>query len=226
MTQVLVVLSGCGVFDGAEIHESVLTLLHLDRHNAEITIAAPDIQQAHVVNHQTSEEMAGETRSVRVEAARIARGPVMDLADVSGDAFDAVIFPGGFGAAKNLCNFATKGAACEVNPDVKRVLTEAHNAGKPIGLICISPAIGAKVFTGATVTIGTDESTANAIEQMGAKHEPKKTEEICVDEANRLVTTPAYMTAQRITEADAGIGKLVERVLTMAAERTPAGAVG
>ena len=223
MSNVLVVLSGCGVYDGAEIHESVLTLLHLDRHNAEVTIAAPDVPQMHVMNHQIGEE-ASEQRNVQTEAARIARGPVIDLADVSGDAFDAVIFPGGFGAAKNLCNFATKGAACEVNPDVERVLTEAHNAGKPIGLICISPAIGAKVFKGATVTIGTDESTANALEQMGAKHEPHKTEEICVDESNRLVTTPAYMTAARITEADEGIGKLVERVLAMVAEPTAAAA--
>lgn len=217
---VLVILSGCGVMDGSEIHESVITLLHLDRRNAKVTFAAPDVPQLHVVNHLTGKPVP-ETRNVRVESARIARGSVLDLAKVHADQFDAVIFPGGFGAAKNLCTFATQGADCEVNPHVARVLREAHDAGKPIGLICISPALGAKVFTGCTVTIGTDASTADAIEKMGSHHQNRATSDICVDEENRIVSTPAYMSAQRISQVDEGIGKLVDRVVAMAAQPVP-----
>jgi enhancing lycopene biosynthesis protein 2 len=221
MNNVLVILSGCGVFDGSEIHESVITLLHLDRHGAKVTFAAPDVNQMHVVNHLTGDEMK-ETRNVRVESARIARGEVKNLAEVKGSNFDAVIFPGGFGAAKNLCNFAVKGAECEVNPEVERVLREAHDAAKVIGLICISPTIGAKVFPGSTVTIGTDTKTASAIESMGSKHQDRPTEEICVDEDNRIVSTPAYMSAQRVHQVYEGIGKLVDKVLELA--RKPAAA--
>ncbi len=219
---VLVILSGCGVMDGSEIHESVITLLHLDRNNAKVTFAAPDVPQAHVVNHLTGKPTE-EARNVRVESARIARGAVEDLAKVHGDRFDAVILPGGFGAAKNLCNFAVAGADCTVNPDVARVLREAHEAGKPVGLICISPTIGAKVFTGSTVTIGVDTSTATAIVKMGSHHQNRATNEICVDEENRIVSTPAYMSAQRIGQVYEGIGKLVDRVVQMA--RQPAAAV-
>jgi enhancing lycopene biosynthesis protein 2 len=213
--KVLVILSGCGVMDGSEIHESVCTLLHLDRHNASVTFAAPDVEQMHVVNHLTGKPTS-ETRNVRVESARIARGAVKDLAQVRGEEFDAVILPGGYGAAKNLCSFAIDGADCQVHPEVARVLSEAHTAGKPIGLICISPAIGAKVFPGSTVTIGTDASTAAAIQKMGSHHQNAPTTEICVDQANRIVSTPAYMSAQRITQVYEGIGKLVDRVMQMA----------
>jgi len=221
MSNVLVILSGCGVFDGAEIHEAVSTLLHLDRHDATVTFAAPDCPQAQVVNHLNAQPME-EQRNVRVEAARIARGPVEDLAGVKGDAFDAVILPGGFGAAANLSTFATQGADCQVHDEVARVLREAHEAGRPIGFICISPSIAARLFPGATVTIGNDRDTAAALESMGAHHQDQPTEDICVDEGNRIVTTPAYMTAERIGQVYEGIGKLVDRVLAMAA--TPASA--
>lgn len=220
---VLVILSGCGVMDGSEIHESVITLIHLDRRNAKVTFAAPDMPQMHVVNHLLGKPSPNETRNVRAESARIARGNVLDVATVRGDQFDAVVLPGGYGAAKNLCTFATMGADCEVNPQVARVLREAHDAGKPIGLICISPALGAKVFSGCTVTIGTDVSTADAIEKMGSRHQKRATNEICIDEENRIISTPAYMSAQRITEVYEGIGKLIDRVLAMAAQpATPA----
>jgi enhancing lycopene biosynthesis protein 2 len=222
MSDVLLILSGCGVMDGSEIHESVCTLLHLDRHGAKVTFAAPDVPQMHVVNHLTGKP-SGETRNVRVESARIARGPVQDLAETRGDRFDAVILPGGYGAAKNLCSFATDGAECDVNPEVARVLGEARNAGKVIGLICISPTIGAKVFPGATVTIGTDAATAAAIRKMGSKHQNRATNEICVDEDHRIVSTPAYMSAQRISQVYEGIGKLVDRVMQMAKQETVAG---
>lgn len=213
MPNVLVILSGCGVMDGSEIHEAVCTLVHLDRADAKVTMTAPNVQQMHVVNHMTGQPTQ-ESRNVLVESARIARGKVEDLAKVRGDQFDAVILPGGYGAAKNLCNFATANDQCEVNPQVARVLREAHDAGKVIGLICIAPVIGAKLF-GSTVTIGTDPGTAQAIDKMGGKHESRRTEEICVDEEHRIVSTPAYMSAQRIGQVFEGIGQLVARVLQL-----------
>lgn len=221
MANVLVILSGCGVMDGSEIHEAVSALVHLDRHHATVTIAAPDIDQAHVINHHTGQPMDG-SRNVRIEAARIARGPVQDLAEVKGGAFDAVVLPGGFGAAKNLCSFATDGADCSVNGEVERVLREAKDAGAVLGFICISPVIAAKVFDGAEVTIGTDASTAGAIEQMGGRHVDRPTEDIHVDSANRIVSTPAYMSAERIGEVFTGIGRLVDEVMSLT--RTTAGA--
>jgi enhancing lycopene biosynthesis protein 2 len=231
MANVLLILSGCGVYDGSEIHESVITLQHLDRHGVAVTFAAPDVPQMHVINHLTGQPM-NETRNVRVESARIARGDVEDLAKVAGDRFDAVILPGGYGAAKNLCSFATRGAECDVHPEVARVLREAHEAGRPIGLICISPTIGAKVFGNSAqpplVTIGTDAETAGAIEAMGGRHQPRPTEEVCIDEANAIVSTPAYMSATRIHQVYEGIGRLVDSVLSMARKRaaTPPAAAG
>ena len=220
MADVLLILSGCGVLDGSEIHESVSTLLHLDRHDANVTFAAPDVDQMHVVNHQTGEPV-DETRNVRIESARIARGPVESLRDIRGHRFDAVILPGGYGAAKNLCTFATESDNCRVDPEVARVLTEAHAAGKAIGLICISPTIGAKLFEGCNLTIGTDQATAAAIEKMGGRHHERATEELCVDEDHRIVSTPAYMSAQRIGQVYEGIGRLVDKVLELASQPAP-----
>ncbi len=220
MADVLLILSGCGVLDGSEIHESVSTLLHLDRHDANVTFAAPDVDQMHVVNHQTGEPV-DETRNVRIESARIARGPVESLRDIHGHRFDAVILPGGFGAAKNLCTFATESENCRVDPDVARVLNEARAAGKAIGLICISPTIGARLFKGCNLTIGTDEATAAAIEKMGCRHHERATEELCVDEDHRIVSTPAYMSAQRIGQVYEGIGRLVDKVLELASQPAP-----
>ncbi|UCD75585.1 MAG: isoprenoid biosynthesis glyoxalase ElbB [Phycisphaerales bacterium] len=214
MPHVLVILSGCGVYDGSEIHEAVSTLLHLDRHGVKVTIAAPDVDQAQVVNHLSGEQVA-EKRNVRIEAARIARGAAEDLATVSGSEFDAVILPGGFGAATNLCDFAVSGSGCQVNAEVKRVLEEAHHAGRPLGFICIAPTIAARLFPGTSLTIGSDEATAAAIEKMGARHAKRLTEEVCVDESNRIATTPAYMTAQGIGEVHRGIGNLVDQLLGM-----------
>ena len=214
LPKVGVVLSGCGVYDGAEIHESVITLLALDRAGAEIVMMAPNIPQMHVVNHLTGNEAKDETRNVLVESARIARGNVKDMKDVKGADLDALIFPGGFGAAKNLSNFATKGTAMDVNPEVDRLFKEMFGK-KPMGLICIAPAIGAKSGEGCTLTIGTDKDTAAALEALGAKHVDKPVTDIVVDEKNKIVTTPAYMLGQRISEVATGIEKLVGQVLKM-----------
>lgn len=217
--KVAVILSGCGVYDGAEIHESVLTLLRLDQRGAEVQCFAPDIPQHHVVNHLTGEETQ-ETRNVLVESARIARGAIKDIREADVNEFDALIVPGGFGAAKNLSDLATQGAACRVESQLLTLAEAFAVAGKPVGLICISPALAAKIYgPGVTCTIGNDPDTAAAITKMGGLHEECEVTEIVEDTARKLVTTPAYMVAKSISEAAAGINKLVDRVLELTQEQ-------
>jgi len=217
MKKVGVVLSGCGVMDGSEIHESVLTLLAIDRASAEAVCVAPNIKQLHVVNHLTSQPEEGEVRNVLNESARIARGKVRDIAHVKVEEIDALIFPGGYGAAKNLCTFANEAEKCEVNPDVEKLVRAMHAAGKPIGFICIAPAICAKILgdRGVKLTVGNDKSTVQKLTAMGAKHENSAVSEIVIDEKNRVVSTAAYMLARRISEAAGGIESLVNAVLKM-----------
>jgi len=212
-----VLLSGCGVYDGAEIHEAVLTLLALDRAGADIVCMAPDVAQMHVINHLTGEE-SGETRNVLVESARIARGAIRNLKDVSAADLDGLIIPGGFGAAKNLSDFAVKGAQAEVNPEVKRIISEMSAAGKPVGAICIAPATLTRAIAERhpEVTIGNDVGTAAAIDSMGGRHQACTVDTIHVDEANRIVTTPAYMLGPGIKDVAVGIEKLVTQVMAMA----------
>ena len=212
---IAVVLSGCGVYDGTEIHESVITLLRLSQRGAHVQCFAPNIAQLHVINHLTGEEMP-ESRNVLVESARIARGEIKDIREAKVDDFDALIVPGGFGAAKNLSSFATEGAACSVQPDVLALAEAFAEAGKPIGLMCISPAIAAKIYgPGVICTIGKDADTAAAIEKMGGTHQECEVSDIVEDKARKLVSTPAYMLAQSISEAASGINKMVDRVLEL-----------
>ncbi len=218
MAKVGVILSGCGVYDGSEIHEAVITLLALDRAGAEVLMMAPNVEQQ-VVNHLTGDTVAGATRNVLEESARIARGNIMDIAKVTADDFDALFLPGGFGAAKNLCDFAFKGPDCSVNPDVERLLKATVAADKPLAAVCIAPALLAKVLgkdlPGVKVTIGSDEGTAGAINTMGAAHISCPVTEFIVDEKNRIITSPAYMLAGRISEAAAGIEKSVDALMNM-----------
>jgi len=213
-----VILSGCGVYDGAEIHETVVTLLALDRHGAEAVMCAPDIPQMHVVNHLTGEVEEGAERNVLVESARIARGAVRDVKTVEADELDGLILPGGFGAAKNLCDFAVKGADCSVDPGVKDLVRAVHAQGKPVAAVCIAPALIAKVLgdEGPELTIGNDADTAGALETMGAAHVACPVTEFVVDHERKLVSSPAYMLAQSISEAAEGIEKTVEKLLEMA----------
>ena len=217
MARIGVLLSGCGVFDGAEIHESVLTMLALDRAGAEIICMAPNVEQHHVINHLTQEETA-EKRNVLVESARIARGEIKDIEEVTGADLDGLILPGGFGAAKNLSDFAFKGADSTVQPEVKRILQEMSAANKPIGAICISPAPLAKALADKKpeVTIGNDQATAEAIENMGGKHKSCTVDMIHVDAGNSVVSTPAYMLGPGIKEVAVGIEKLVNKVVELA----------
>jgi enhancing lycopene biosynthesis protein 2 len=211
-----VLLSGCGVFDGAEIHEAVLTLLFLDRAGASVRCMAPDMDQLHVINHLTQQE-ADETRNVLVESARIARGEIVDVAGIHASDIDALIIPGGFGAAKNLSDFAVTGPDCQIHPEVQRLLDEMMNSAKPVGALCIAPATLVRAIGDRSpqVTIGNDSGTAAAIETMGGGHADCLVSEICVDETNRIVTTPAYMLGPGIKEVAVGIEKLVDKVLSL-----------
>ena len=211
-----VVLSGCGVRDGSEIHEAVLTLLAIDRNDAEAVCMAPNIEVPET-NHLTMQE-TGARRNVLVESARIARGKIRDIKDVRAADLDAVIFPGGFGAAKNLCNFAEKGAAATIQPDVARLLKEMAAAKKPIGAICIAPVVIAATLGkeyAPQVTIGTDAGTAAAIAETGSLHQECPVSEFVVDKKNKIVSTPAYMLAEHISEAAEGIEKAVKAVIDL-----------
>ena len=217
MVKVAVCLSGCGVFDGSEIHEAVLTLLALSRAQAEVLFCAPNMAQMHVIDHQHGVVMPDESRQVMVESARIARGPVHDIKELSTQDFDALILPGGSGAAKNLCDFAIHGAAATGHPAVMKLLRACLEDGKPIGLICIAPMVMATAMRGTPnsleLTIGTDEATNAALEAMGAQPRLHAVNEIHVDFERKVVSTPAYMLANSIAEVAVGIDKLVAKVL-------------
>ena len=212
-----VVLSGCGFQDGAEIHESVLSLLALDRAGAEVSCFAPDMAQAQVVNHLSGEAVPGESRNVLVESARIARGEIRDVAEARVEELDALVLPGGFGAALNLSTFATAGPDAEIQSDVAALVRGMHAAKKPIAAICIAPGLVAKALgdSAPTLTIGNDEGTAQAIEGCGAKHQDCPVEEFVIDRENRIVSTPAYMLGPGIKDVAAGIERTIEAVLEL-----------
>lgn len=217
-----VILSGCGFQDGAEVHESVLTLLAIDRAGAEAVCFAPDIDQAKVVDHLTGEE-TDETRNVLRESARIARGDIADVRTADAESLDALILPGGFGAALNLSNFAVVGPDADVDEGVANLVRAVHAAKKPIGAICIAPAVIAKVLGGdgaPTLTIGNDEGTAGALEACGAKHETCPVEGFVVDRDTRIVSTPAYMLGPGIKDVAAGIEQCVAEVIKLAQPAT------
>ncbi|MGL4517353.1 MAG: isoprenoid biosynthesis glyoxalase ElbB [Shewanella sp.] len=217
MKKIAVLLSGCGVFDGTEIHEAVLTLLSLSKAGASYQCFAPDMTQLHVVNHLTGEVDTSQTRSVLVESARIARGDIKPTTALDVSQFAGLVIPGGFGAAKNLCNFAINGSECEVNPAVSEFIHAFIAANKPVGFICIAPVMIPRLYgQGACGTIGHDADTAAAFNLMGGCHQSANVHEIVVDEANKIVSTPAYMLAGNIAEAYSGIEKLVVKVLELA----------
>lgn len=214
--KVAVVLSGCGYLDGAEIQESVFTLYFLDRAGVEFSCFAPDIPQMHVVNHLTGTP-TDEERNVLVESARIARGDIRDLSQAKMSDFDALVLPGGFGAAKNLSEFATKGPEAEVDEDLVRLVKEAVESRKPIAAICISPAVLAaalkRIGASAKLTIGNDAGTAQAIESLGSQHEDCPVEQAVVDEANKIVSTPAYMLGPGPKGVGAGIEAAIAKLV-------------
>ncbi|MNN53035.1 Enhancing lycopene biosynthesis protein 2 [compost metagenome] len=194
----------------------MLALLRLSQRGAQVQCFAPDIPQHHVINHLTGAESA-ESRNVLVESARIARGQIRDVRELQAADFDALILPGGFGAAKNLSDFALRGASCAVQADVLAAARGFAAAHKPIGLICIAPAMAARIYgAGVQCTIGHDPETAAKLVDMGAEHIDCPVDDIVVDAQRKLVTTPAYMLAKSLAEAASGINKLVDRVLELA----------
>jgi enhancing lycopene biosynthesis protein 2 len=214
MKKIAVVLAGNGVYDGSEIHETTLTLLAIARNEAHYQCFAPNIDQAHVVNHLTGEEMP-EKRNVLVESARIARGNIKPLSEYKAKDFDAIIFPGGFGAAKNLCTFAFDGVDCKVNSEVEKAVRATIAEEKPVGALCISPVFIAKILGDVKVTIGQDEATIEAIENLGGTHEKTTHGQIVVDEKYKVITTPCYMLNATIDQIADGAENVVKKILEM-----------
>ncbi|HOY31513.1 MAG TPA: isoprenoid biosynthesis glyoxalase ElbB [Bacteroidales bacterium] len=212
MKKFAVILAGCGSLDGAEIHEAVMTLLAIDKLGASYTVFAPDINQYHVINHYNKRPM-DETRNILVEAARIARGNILPLSKFNASDFDALVLPGGFGVAKNLCTYAFDGEGMKVNPEVEAALKAVKSQKKPIGALCIAPVILAKVFGNVTLTIGKDEATEKNIQALGAKNIRSGHGDVVVDEKNMLFSTPCYMLDARISHIAEGAENLIKAML-------------
>eukprot|EP01090_Pellita_catalonica_P021296 TRINITY_DN7935_c0_g1_i1.p1 TRINITY_DN7935_c0_g1~~TRINITY_DN7935_c0_g1_i1.p1 ORF type:complete len:241 (-),score=24.46 TRINITY_DN7935_c0_g1_i1:17-739(-) len=209
--KVALVLSGCGVNDGSEIHEATSFLIHLSAQNAEVECFAPDVLLT-AIDHITGEEQ-GIQRDVLIESARISRGQITDLAQFNANKFDALCFPGGYGAAKNLCSFAFDGTNCTINTDVERAIQSFHNLKKPIAFACISPVLAALSIKGCTLTIGNNSDVAAALEALGAKHIQQPVDGVCFDKKNLVYSTPAYMLDEPIHKVHQGIGNMIQRVL-------------
>lgn len=199
-----ILLSGCGVYDGTEIQEAVFSLLAVAEHGADVLFMAPDVNQMHVVNHLSGEEMP-ETRNVLVESARIARGDIEDLINVTSADIDALVIPGGFGTAKNHTNWAVKGPGSTINPEVKRLILEMVSSHKPITALCMGPTTVAKALEGSTftamLTVGTTsekspydiQAISDGMKQTGAIPQMKTIREISVDKNLKIVSAPCYM---------------------------------
>jgi len=208
-----VVLSGSGVYDGAEIHEATLTMLAIMKQGGTYQCFAPDVNQHHVINHLTGDEM-NESRNVLIESARIARGDIKTLSEFDGQDFDALIFPGGFGAAKNLSTVAFDGSEAKVNPEVEKAVKQMLDLGKPIGALCIAPAFIAKIIgDNVEVTIGSDEGTAGAINAMGGKHVVTTHGEVVHDNQHNVFTTPCYMLDATIVDIENGATNVVKALM-------------
>lgn len=217
MKKIAVVLAGCGSKDGSEIHESVITLLALERKNAKYICFAPDKNQYHVIDHTTDESINNEKRNVLTESARISRGEIKQLNDYNPNDYDALIFPGGFGVAKNLFTYAVDGVECKIDSIVEKTILDTIKAGKPIGAICISPLLIARALRDSNlkfrITVGDNEELMNDVKNMGGIPEKRKVDEICYDEVNKIVSVPAYTIGQNISEVASGIEKLVEKII-------------
>ena len=212
MKKFAVVLAGCGVFDGAEITEAVLTLLAIDKAGALYQCFAPDMEQYHVMDH-LHKKPAGEKRNVLTEAARITRGDIKPLGEFKASDFDALIFPGGFGAAKNLCSWAYEGESAKVNPDVEKAVKSMHEAGKPIGAMCIAPVILAVLFKGAKLTTGHDPASGEFIEKKGNKYIQADHAQVVIDPVHKIFTTPCYMLDATVSQIAEGTENIVNEMV-------------
>ncbi|MBE0675205.1 MAG: isoprenoid biosynthesis glyoxalase ElbB [Bacteroidales bacterium] len=209
-----IVLSGCGVYDGAEIHEATMTMLALDRNGCDFTVFAPNIKQHHVINHLTGEVM-DESRNVLVESARIARGRISPLSEYQAGRFDGIIFPGGFGVAKNLCSYAFDGTEMRIDKVVEQAIRQTHSLGKPIGALCISPVLIAAVIEGAEVTMGSDTKYNDEISALNGKNKTAANREIITDHKNKIVSTPCYMNDAKISDIAEETDKLIKAIIAL-----------
>ena len=223
--KVALILSGCGVYDGSEVTEVVSCLIHLSRAGVEVSMFAPNVSQMQVIDHTTGEEVKDTTRNVLVESARIARGSIKALDECNADDYDAIIIPGGFGAAKNLSDFAVKGAELTVHSKLEQLMIKFNEQSKPIGCCCIAPTIVAKVFgkKGVKLTVGSDEESekwpyagaAGAINKLGASHNVCKTDEACIDKEHKIVSSSAYMYAGKPHEVDDSVKAMIDGVISL-----------
>ncbi|XP_077589155.1 glutamine amidotransferase-like class 1 domain-containing protein 3, mitochondrial [Stigmatopora nigra] len=221
--QVAVILSGCGVYDGTEIHEASAVLVHLSRAGAKAHMFAPNQEQLHVINHCEGKPSDGK-RNVLQESARIARGDITDLAKLDVSAFHAVVIPGGFGVAKNLSDWGVKNKEFTINSQVEKILEDFHKAGKPMAMCCISPVLAGKILPGCELTVGHDKEsdmwpyakTADTLKEMGCKHVNKDVEQAHVDVKHKLVTAPAFMCNAPIHKIFDGIGVMIQEMLKLA----------
>lgn len=212
MKKFAMILAGSGVYDGSEIHEATLSMLAIMQQGGSYQLFAPNVEQHHVINHLTGEE-TNEKRNVLVESARIARGQIKSLDDFSADDFDALLIPGGFGVAKNLCDFAFKGADCSVNPQVAEAINAMHEQKKPIGALCISPVLLSKVLGKVTITVGDDDETIDNVEKMGSRHVETTHGEVVYDDDHNLFTTPCYMLDANIRQIYQGASALADAMM-------------
>jgi enhancing lycopene biosynthesis protein 2 len=210
--QFAVILAGCGVYDGSEIHEAIFTLYAIEKAGAAYKIFAPDMDQPQIINHLSGEKTPGR-RNVMTEAARIARGKIAPLSTLDPAIYDAVIIPGGYGVAKNLCTFAVDGTDCQVLPEVEKAIKGFHKQSKPIGALCISPVLITKILGDVKVTIGHDKDTAAAIEKMGGKHVSATHGDVVVDIPNKVYSTPCYMLEATITQVATDAENLVSQIM-------------
>ena len=212
MKKFAIIISGCGNLDGAEIHETLMTMLAIDKRGYEYEMFAPDIEQYHVINHITKKVMS-EKRNVMIEAARIARGNIKDINKFSIKNFDAVVFPGGYGVAKNLFSYALDGVHAKVLPQIEKIIKDTHASGKPIGALCISSVLIAKILGNITVTIGQNQTTADDINKMGANHINAMQTDVVSDRINKIFTTLCYMLDASVSDIAEGVDNLIEAML-------------
>ena len=220
MLKIAVILSGCGHKDGAEIHESVFTLLALSKQGVEVTIFAPNRPQYHTLNHYQDEECTT-NRNILEESARIARGDIKALTECNSDNFDALILPGGFGALKNFTNYPAEDGIWEVNKDIKEIILAFHTQKKPIGAICIFPSILAILFKDEpiVVTTGLNPESKKLIDFTKAHVELIDSDEIVVDPLHLFVSTPAFMNGESsLHKTYCGIEKLTTKIIELSGE--------
>ena len=213
MKKFAVILAGCGRKDGSEINEAITLLLSIEQHHCEYQCFAPDRPQTEVIDHLTDKQTK-EKRNVLTEAARLARSNVRPIEEFKAEDFDALLFSGGYGVAKNLCDYAYKGADMEVQPDVARAILEMHEAKKPIGAMCIAPVMLARLIPGVCVTLGAEGSdVADHVRAWGAEHVQTENGDVCADNEDLVFTTPAFMLDATLKDVYDGAYNMVEAVV-------------